>query len=106
MGEMEYTARQYAEQERVMRMIRWSRQTGLCPVCQVQPLGVWPDGVVRGTCGGRVCAERWLNIRPVVRRREQAAPTGAKVGVDSCDTGADTGADSQGDGFVVGLVMG
>lgn len=82
-----------------MRMIRWSRQTGLCPVCQVQPLGVWPDGVQRGTCGSERCFERWLNVRPAVRKGEQAAPTGED---DSYEVAPDT----PGDGFVVGLVMG
>jgi len=47
---MSYTAAQYAAQERVMGLIRWSNVTGLCPVCRVRPVGVWPDGVRRATC--------------------------------------------------------
>lgn len=60
---MSYTAAQYAAQQRTMQLIRWSLATGLCPVCRQAPIGVWPDGVRRATCGD-ACQARWLNIRP------------------------------------------
>lgn len=30
---MDYTAVQYAAQERLMTLARWSHATGLCPIC-------------------------------------------------------------------------
>ena len=63
---MAYTAAQYAAQERVMAVIRWSNATGLCPVCRSRPVADWPDGVRRATCASRDCQERWLNFRPAV----------------------------------------
>lgn len=75
---MAYTAAQYAAQERLMALARWSYATGLCPVCRVRPLADWPDGVRRATCASRDCHARWLNIRPPA----PSTPAPA-VGVDS-----------------------
>lgn len=61
---MSYTAAQYEAQRRLMEVIRWSQATNTCPVCRRRPLGVWPDGVKRGTCGENECFERWLRMRP------------------------------------------
>lgn len=97
---MAYTAAQYAAQDRVMRMARWSRQTGLCPVCQWMPLAYWPDGVQRATCGHPICAERWLNIRPA---SAAGTPPDALSAAMSHQRSAPRPPGS--DGFAVSLVM-
>lgn len=73
---MSYTAAQYAAQQRVMALIRWSFATGLCPVCKQTPVGVWPDGAARGTCSN-ACQDRWLNVRPPAHQPTTDNPLGA-----------------------------
>lgn len=107
---MAYTAAQYAAQERVMAVIRWSLATGLCPVCRVRPVGVWPDGVRRGTCGDD-CMERWLRVRPVAVAgtavQETAEETPEETPEETAEGGVESYAAPVGAGWEpVGLVMG
>ena len=59
-----YTATQYAEQRRITQAGNRANATGLCVVCERRPLGVWPDGVRRITCGADECYRKWFRFRP------------------------------------------
>lgn len=71
---MAYTARQYSAQDRIMSQVRGSNLTGRCPVCNVRPCAVWPDGVRRITCGNDACYTEWLRIHPAAHTTATPAP--------------------------------
>lgn len=71
---MAYPSRYYAMQHTVMLQIRWSRSTGLCPICKTRPSGIWPDGTRRITCGTDACFRYWLPGQSYTSNDNNALP--------------------------------
>lgn len=71
---MSYTARQYADQQRITAIIAKANATRTCLVC-FAPQGTWPSGARRMTCGRDACYLRWLAVRPPTKHHsEQEEP--------------------------------